>query len=331
MDASQAFERQLETFRADFEALRQEISRRVVGLEKAIQALLTALVAGGHVLIEGPPGTGKTLLVHSLADALDLTFQRVQCTVDLMPADIIGTYVVMETPQGRRVFEFHKGPIFANVVLADHLNRAPPKTQSALMQAMEGEAVNVATESFPLPRPYLVVATQDPLESEGTYPLPDAELDRFLFKIVAPPAGPNQIDAILRRTAGGDVAPPRRVVDAARVLAMGELVRGVAFSDDARRAVVAIVAATQPQSDLATPLVRRYVRSGGGPRGALALALAAKVQAALAGRCEVLVEDVLAWASPALVHRLALHYDAAVDDVSADAIVADVLRKFASQ
>lgn len=330
MRPGQPSEQQFEAFRADFEALRQEIARRVVGLDEAIRTLLTALAAGGHVLIEGPPGTGKTFLVRSLAEAVDLTFQRVQCTADLMPADIIGTYVVMETPQGRRMFEFHKGPLFANLVLADHLNRAPPKTQSAFMQAMDEEAITVATESFPLPRPYLIAATQNPWESEGAYPLPDAERDRFLFKITVPTASPEQVGAVLERALDDHSTPPRRVVDAARIASMGEVIRGVAVSDDARRAAVSLVAATQPESNLATPLVRRYVRHGIGPRGALALVMAAKVQAVLAGRTEAVADDLLALASPALVHRLVLNYEAAADEISAEAILDEVLRKFAA-
>ncbi len=317
----------LEGLRSDFEALRREIARRVVGLDDAIRALLAALVSGGHVLVEGPPGSGKTLLARSLADALDVTFRRVQCTADLMPADIIGTYVVTETPQGRRVFEFYKGPLFANIVLADHLNRAPPKTQSAFLQAMDEDEVTVATESFPLPRPYLIVATQNPLESEGTYPLPDAELDRFLFKITLPLAGSAAIDAIVQRNLVTEPAPTRRVVDAAHIAAMAEVVRGVAVSDEARRAAVEIVAATHPQGELATPLVRRYVRQGSGPRGALALVMAARVQAALAGRQEAVVEDLLGLAVPALGHRLVLNCEAIADGASTDAILTQVLQK----
>lgn len=326
MRPCQPSEQQFETLRADFEALRREIAHRVLGLDDAIHSLLAALVAGGHVLVEGPPGSGKTLLVRSLAGAVELTFQRVQCTADLLPADIIGTYVVTETPQGRRMFEFHKGPLFANLVLADHLNRAPPKTQSAFIQAMDEDEVTVATESFPLPRPYLIVATQNPLESEGTYPLPDAELDRFLFKITLPFPGPAAVDAIIQRNLDPEPAPGRRVVDAARIAAMADVVRGVAVSDEARRAAVAIVAATHPQAERATPLVRRYVRQGIGPRGALALVMAARIQAALAGRKEAVAADLLALAVPALRHRLILNCEAMVDGASSDDILAEVLQ-----
>ncbi len=320
-------DRQFEAFRADLEALHRELAKRVVGQEEAIQSLLTALVVGGHVLLEGLPGTGKTLLVRSLADAVDLSFRRIQCTADLMPADIIGTYVVMETPQGRRTFEFHKGPLFANLVLADHVNRAPPKTQSALIQAMDEDAITISTESFPLPRPYLLVATQNPLESEGAYPLPEAQIDRFLFKVILPPPTPGQIEAILERTIDGQQIPKHKVVDAQRIVAMGELARRVSISKEVRRWAVSVVAATQPQSEQAPPLVRQFVRYGSGPRGAQALVLAAKVHAATAGRNEVANEDIQAVVLPALRHRLVLNYEAVAENVSPDTILAQVLQK----
>jgi len=322
-------ERQLEAFRDDFEALRRELSRRIVGHEEAIQLALTALVLGGHVLLEGLPGTGKTLLARSLADAVDLTFQRIQCTADLMPADIIGTYVVMETPQGRRTFEFHKGPLFANLVLADHVNRAMPKTQSALIQAMEEEAITVSTESFPLPRPYLLIATQNPLEMEGTYPLPEAQIDRFLFKLILSPPTAGQMEMILDRTVEPQQVPKRKVVDAERILTMGQLVRQVPMPSEVRRWAVAVVAASQPEGEQAPPLVRRFVRYGSGPRGAQALVLAAKVRALVAGRNEATREDLQTMALPALRHRLVLNYEGVAENVSADAVLAQILQTLA--
>jgi MoxR-like ATPase len=327
MSIGPASDQQFEAFRADFDALRRELAKRIVGQDEAIQSILTALVVGGHVLLEGMPGTGKTLLVRSLADAVDVSFQRVQCTADLMPADIIGTYVVMETPQGRRTFEFHKGPLFANLVLADHVNRAPPKTQSAFIQAMDEDAITFSTESFALPRPHLLVATQNPLESEGAYPLPDAQIDRFLFKIVLPPPGPEQIEAILERTIDGQQIPKHKVLDAPRLLAMSDLARRVPISKEVRRWAVSVVAATQPQSEQAPPLVRQFVRYGSGPRGALAMVLAAQVHAATAGRNEVTREDLQAVALPALRHRLVLNYDAVAEDISPDAILGPVLQR----
>jgi len=331
MSSPSDFERQLEAFRADFEALRRELAKRIVGHEEAVQHVLTALVLGGHVLLEGFPGTGKTLLARSLADAVDLTFQRIQCTADLMPADIIGTYVVMETPQGRRTFEFHKGPLFANLVLADHVNRATPKTQSALLQAMEEEAITVSTESFPLPRPYLLIATQNPLEMEGVYPLPEAQVDRFMFKLVLPSPTAGQIETILQRTIEPHEVPTRKVIDAQRVLAMGQIVRQVPMPSEVRRWAVAVVAASQPHAEQAPPLVRQYVRYGSGPRGAQALVLAAKVRAVVAGRNEVVREDVEAAVLPALRHRLALNYEGVSENVSADAVLAQILQTLAPQ
>lgn len=320
------FGQRLEAFSADYEALRREIAGRVVGQEEAAGAALTALMAGGHVLLEGPPGTGKTLLARALADAIEATFQRIQGTADLMPSDLIGTYVIMESPQGRRTFEFHKGPLFAHVVLVDHLNRVAPKTQSALFQAMEDEAVTVATESFALPRPYLIVATQNPVEQEGTYPLPEAELDRFLLKARLRPATPDELEAILERTTEPGHAPRRQVLGAQRVLEMQGLVRQVAIPQAVRRQAVALAAATWPEGEKAPEAVRRLVRWGAGPRGAQALVLAAKARAAAAGRREVSRDDLLRVARPALGHRLILNDDAVADGVAPDAVLDQVLQ-----
>jgi len=318
-------EAELERFRADFEALRQEIGKRVVGQAEAVESVLTAMLVGGHVLLESPPGLGKTLLARTLPDVVDLTFRRIQCTPDLMPADVIGTYVIMESPQGRRTFEFQKGPLFANLVLADQLNRTSPKTQSALLEAMEEEAITVSTESFPLPRPYLVVATQNPWEMEGTFPLAEAQIDRFLLKAVLKPPSPEELKEILSRTTEPPQIRPRKIVDGRRILEMADLVRRVAMSGQLSQWVVSVILASQPEEGSAPEPVRRFVRHGASPRGAQAMVLAAKVRAILAGRDEVAQEDLRAAAHPALRHRVILNFEGVAERVSPDALIDSIL------
>jgi MoxR-like ATPase len=326
MSTSGQIDQQLKHFRDDFETLRREIGRVIVGQEGVVEGLLTAMVAGGHVLLEGLPGLGKTRLVRALAAAVDLSFQRIQCTPDLMPADVIGTYVIMETPQGRRTFEFQKGPLFANLVLADQVNRTMPKTQAALLEAMDEESITVSTESFRLPRPYLVVATQNPLEMEGTYPLPEAQIDRFLFKLVVQRPSPEQMEEILQRTTEAEQIRPRVVVDGPRILEMGELIRMVPVADEIRRWAVSLVSATHPDSEAAPEVVRQYVRYGSSPRGAQAMMLGAKARAVLEGRYHVSCEDLRAVAPWALRHRLILNFRGQADEgLRPDAILAAVL------
>lgn len=298
----------------------------MVGQEEAVRAALTALVARGHILLEGPPGTGKTFLACSLAKALDLSFQRIACTADLMPADVIGTYIIMETPQGRRTFEFHKGPLFAQVVLVDHINRAPPKTQSALLQAMEEESITVGTESFALPRPFLLIATQNPWESEGTFPLPEAELDRFLLKVNLKPPSAQQLDAILERLERPNRRPEPGRLSVGRIVQMGEAVGQVPVPLPVRRWVAALVAATWPHDPMAPECVRRFVETGSGPRGAKALVLAAKVRAIEEGRSEVSADDVRIAVPSALAHRLRLNPEGLAQDVSPYAILEQLVQ-----
>jgi len=318
-------QQELESFSTDFDALRREVSKLIVGEESTIDLALTALVAGGHLLLEGLPGTGKTTLVRALAAALDVTYQRVQCTPDLMPADLIGTYVITETPQGRRTFEFQRGPLFANIVLADQINRAMPKTQAAFLEAMDEGVVTVSTETFKLPRPYFVVATQNPSEMEGTFPLPEAQVDRFFFKLLLRPASAEQLELILDRTTEAERVKIRKVVDAARMTEMGELVRQVPIGEAVRRWAVAVVAATQPDDPRAPEAVRRFVRYGAGPRAAQAMVLGAKVRAILQGRRHVACEDLRAVAHAALRHRIVLSLEGQAEDVQPDALVDKVL------
>ena len=279
MADSEEMRRQLEAFRADFGALRAEVGKVIVGQAEIIDGTLTALIAGGHVLLEGVPGLGKTLLVRTLADALHLKFQRIQFTPDLMPADLIGTNVVLETPEGRRKFEFQPGPVFANLILADEINRATPKTQSALLEAMQERSVTVAGKTHELVRPFFVMATQNPLEMEGTYPLPEAQLDRFLFKLLVKFPSAGEIEQILDRTTEAHDPRAEPIFDGQRIVALAHLARQIPIADELRRYGIALVLATHPDHEHATEMVKKYVRYGSSPRGAQAIILAAKIRA----------------------------------------------------
>lgn len=325
MNATGGIEQDFESFRADLRALREGIARSIVGQEEPINLVLTALVMGGHLLLEGLPGTGKTALARALAIALDLTFHRVQCTADLTPADLIGTYVITETPQGRRQFEFQRGPLFSNLVLADQINRTAPKTQAALLEAMEEATVTVATETFALPRPYLVVATQNPLEMEGTFPLPEAQLDRFAFCVAMGTANAREMEEILDRTAGPQRPNLGKLMDGRRVLELGQVATRMPIHDAMRRWAIALVSATQPNDPHAPPEVRRYLRYGAGLRALQALVLGAKVRAILEGRSSVAAEDVRRVAPAALCHRLVLNFEGRAENVRPDEIVERVL------
>jgi MoxR-like ATPase len=306
--------------------LERELKKAIVGQHDALRQVLIALFAGGHVLLEGVPGLGKTLLVRTLGDVLSLRFSRIQFTPDLMPADIIGTTIVSEDLDGRRALRFQAGPVFANLVLADEINRATPKTQSALLEAMQEQTVSVGEATRPLPRPFFVLATQNPLEMEGTYPLPEAQLDRFMFKVQVPFPRHADLEQILQRTIRpGAGEPTTTVADAEDVLRMLRVAREVVIAPHLVTYAVRIILATHPNEASAPPVVRQYVRHGASPRGLQALVAGAQVRALLEDRFNVAREDLQSVALPALRHRLILGFEAQADGVTADRVVEDVI------
>ncbi|MFO0956938.1 MAG: MoxR family ATPase [Isosphaeraceae bacterium] len=325
MSETEEMKAELDRFRADFEALRSEVGKVIVGHSDIIDGTLMALIAGGHVLLEGVPGLGKTLLVRTLADALHLKFQRIQFTPDLMPADVVGTNVVHEGDDGRRRFEFQHGPLFAHLVLADEINRATPKTQSALLEAMAEKSVTVAGKTHVLHKPFLVMATQNPLEMEGTYPLPEAQLDRFLFKLMVGFPDAREIEAILARTTESLEPKAQPVLDGPRIQELAKLARQIPIADELRRYGVMVILATHPESEYATEMTRRYVRYGASPRGAQALILGAKIKAILDHRYHVAREDLRAIAKMALRHRMILNFEGQAENIPPDAIIDDIL------
>ena len=317
---------QLDQFRNDFLRLRQEIAKVIVGQYEIVEGTMGALIAGGHVLLEGVPGLGKTLLVRTVADALHLKFSRIQFTPDLMPADLIGTNVVLQSADGGRRFEFQKGPVFGNIILADEINRATPKTQSALLEAMQEHSVTIAGYSHRLPEPFFVLATQNPLEMEGTYPLPEAQLDRFFFKLLVQYPKFDDMEAILDRTTEISKPQVQPVFDGERILALSNLARQIPIATEVRRYAITVVLATHPEHELAAPMARQYVRYGSSPRGAQAIILAAKLRAILDGRYHVAREDIRAVAPMALRHRIILNFEGQADGVPTDAVIANVLK-----
>ena len=319
--------RQAQEFRRDFARLREEVGKVIVGHSEIVEGVLIALFAGGHVLLEGVPGLGKTLLVKTLAEALELKFSRIQFTPDLMPADVIGTNLVVESTPGRREFKFQPGPVFAQLVLADEINRATPKTQSALLEAMQEHRVTAGGETRVLEEPFFVLATQNPLEMEGTYPLPEAQLDRFFFKLMVEYSSREELSEVVRRTTEGVVVVPGRVMDGPRVLGWQKLVREVIIAPHVKDYIVRLVLATHPKGQFAVEKTNRYVRYGASPRGAQALALAGKIRALLDGRYNVAFEDVVAVAKPALRHRLILNFEGEAGGVLPDDVIAEVLEK----
>jgi MoxR-like ATPase len=311
-------------FREDYQRTRDEIRKAVVGHEEIVDGVLTCLFAGGHALLEGVPGLGKTLLIRSLSEALELHFSRIQFTPDLMPADITGTTIVVETEAGRD-FQFRKGPLFAQIVLADEINRATPKTQSALLEAMQEKSITVGGVTHRLERPFFVMATQNPIEQEGTYPLPEAQLDRFFFKLEVGYSTRAELAEILDRTTTGHQPEIRRVIDAATILEYQDLVRRVVIAPHVQDYAVRMVLATHPEGELATPQVNTYLRFGASPRAAQTLVLAGKVKALLDGRSNVSVEDIRSVALPALRHRVLLNFEGEAEGRSTDEIITNIV------
>jgi MoxR-like ATPase len=309
-------------FRTRFAALEAEIGKVIVGQRDTVRGVLTGLFVGGHVLLEGVPGLGKTLLVRTLADALSLSFNRIQFTPDLMPSDVTGTNIITESADGKRDFRFQTGPLFAQIVLADEINRATPKTQSALLEAMQEHSVTVAGVVRVLDEPFFVLATQNPIEQEGTYPLPEAQLDRFLFKLQVPFTTRDELMAVLDRTTRGDAGRASKVMDGAEVATWRRLIRDeVVVPTPVKDYAVRLLLGTHPGSPFAVPEVNRFVRAGGSPRGAQALLLAAKVRAVLDGRFNASFDDVKQAVKPSLRHRVLLNFEAQAENMASDAVL----------
>jgi MoxR-like ATPase len=321
-------ENQCREFRKMFDALRSEVGKVIVGHDEIVENVLISLFCGGHVLLEGVPGLGKTLLVRTLGSALSLRFGRIQFTPDLMPADIIGTNVVMEDhATGRRQFQFQPGPIFAQLILADEVNRATPKTQSAMLEAMQEHSVTSGGIVHHLLEPFLVLATQNPIEQEGTYPLPEAQLDRFFFKLLVPYSTRKELASILDRTTAGHDPKVAPVVDASRIMEAQGLVRRVAVAPHVQDYAIRLVMATHPGGEFATAVVTKYVRFGSSPRGVQSLILSAKVRAMLDERYHVSFDDISASVLPSLRHRILLNFEGQAEGISGDQVLDEILKE----
>jgi len=321
------FEQSAKTFVDSFQRIHKEISKVIVGHNRLIEDVLTGLFAGGHVLLEGVPGIGKTILVSTLANAVDCVFSRIQFTPDLMPSDIIGTRVVVEDEAGRKTFSFQKGPVFTQVLLADEINRATPKTQSALLEAMQEKAVTVAGTRHKLEPPFFVLATQNPLEMEGTYPLPEAQLDRFLFKLTVSFPPLEDLMEVARRTTTREMPQASVVLQHAEAIQMMGVVRDVPIAAHVEKYAARLLLATHPTSGHETPMVKQYVKYGGSPRGLQAMILGGKVRALLDGRFNVSVDDIQQVAPPALRHRLILNFEGEAEEVKTDAIIKEIVEQ----
>jgi len=319
-------EAQVQQFKDSFSLIRDEMGKMMVGQQDIVEGVLVALFAGGHVLLEGVPGLGKTMLVRTLADAVNVKFSRIQFTPDLMPADIVGTNIIMEDEAGRKEFEFQRGAVFANIVLADEINRATPKTQSALLEAMQEHHVTVGGTQHLLEEPFLVLATQNPLEMEGTYPLPEAQLDRFFFKLKVLYPTADDLHTILDRTTTKSTPQVSKVLhDPSEVVALRDVVRQVPLAKEVQTFAIDLVLATHPETAQASPLAKKYVRYGASPRGAQALILAGKIYALLDNRYHVSRADIEKAAAPALRHRIILNFEGEAEGTTTDDVIAEIL------
>jgi len=315
-------------FRQQFETLRKEIGKAIVGHEQVVDGVLTALLVGGHVLLEGVPGLGKTYLIRTLAQAVDLAFSRIQFTPDLMPADIIGTTIISEDPgTGRRSFQFQRGPLFAQIVLADEINRATPKTQSALLEAMQEHAVTVGGTRNALQEPFFVMATQNPIEQEGTYPLPEAQLDRFMFKLLVTYSNLEEMRTILDRTTTGYTPAVQKVMTGEEILATQQLVRKVVMAPHVQDYAIRLAMASHPHGPYALEVTNKYVRWGVSPRAAQTLTLGAKLHALLDGRFNAAFADVRRVYLPAMRHRVLLNFEGEAEGISTDQVLKEILEK----
>jgi MoxR-like ATPase len=327
MSIGESMQQQAEQFRNRYTSVKEQVGRVIVGHDDVVHGVLTSMFIGGHVLLEGVPGLGKTLLVRTLSEALNLNFNRIQFTPDLMPSDILGTNLINEDDSGRRKFEFQKGPIFTQICLADEINRATPKTQSAMLETMQEGTVTVAGIKYELEKPFFVMATQNPIEQEGTYPLPEAQLDRFLFKLVVGYSSREELATIIDRTTKGIIIKPEKVMDGAEIKQWQRLIRDVILASHVQDYIVRLVLATHPQGQYALPITNQYLRWGSSPRGAQTLALAAKVRALLEGRYNVSFEDVRRTYLPAMRHRVILNFEAQAEGLDTDHVLLEILEK----
>ena len=316
---------QAEEFRDRYNAVKEMIGRVIVGHDDIVHGVLTAMLCGGHVLLEGVPGLGKTMLVRTLSEVMDLNFNRIQFTPDLMPADILGTNMIVENEQGNRSFEFQRGPVFTQILLADEINRATPKTQSAMLETMQEGTVTAAGTRFTLDKPFFVLATQNPIEQEGTYPLPEAQLDRFLFKLVVGYSNREDLNEIVDRTTRGVKADLEKVMEGDEILKWQGLVREVILAPHVQDYLVRLTLATHPEGEMATGVTNQYLRWGSSPRGAQTLALASKVRALLEGRFNVSFEDVRRVYLPAMRHRVILNFEAQAEGITTDQVLLEIL------